>query len=273
MTMPQQRLSAATDAAPPVAADENDIVIAGVRKAFGGNVAISDCTVTIPANCVSCIIGPNGAGKSTVFNIITGFVRPDRGSITFRGRNLVGLAPSQIFALGIARSFQGMKTFARLSALDNLLLAATASQSRDSLLHPLRARRRFPAALDSAWATLKSLGLAAVGNRPAGSLGYAEQKLLSIGRMMMTDASVLLLDEPLAGLDAHAVEAFIARIRRLCHEEGRHICIVEHNLNAVRNVADRIVFMAEGTVKAIGSTAEILGREDLARLYLGVAAS
>jgi ABC-type branched-subunit amino acid transport system ATPase component len=255
------------------AVGEHDIVITGVRKSFGGNVAIDDCTVAIPSNCVSCIIGPNGAGKSTVFNMVTGFVRPDRGSITFRGKSLVGLSPSDIFALGIARSFQGMKTFGRLSALDNLLLAATAARSGDSLIRPRRERRDFPRALDAAWDTLTSLGLAAVGNRPANSLGYAEQKLLSIGRMMMTDASFLLLDEPLAGLDANAVGAFIARIRRLCHEEGRHICIVEHNLGAVRNIADCIIFMAEGTVKAKGSTADILAREDLARLYLGVTAA
>jgi ABC-type branched-subunit amino acid transport system ATPase component len=246
------------------------ILIQDVSKSFGGLAAVRDCTVEIPQGCVVGIVGPNGAGKSTLFNLITGFIRPDGGRIIYKGENLVGLSPADIFRRGIVRSFQGIKTFTRLSVVENLLVSATASYAMSLVFRPKEDRRTTGQTLHRAWEVLSYLGLEGTGNRIAGELGYGEQKLLSIGRMMMTDAHFLLLDEPLGGLNKATIGNFIERIRRLC-ETGRHsVCIVEHNLNAVRQISDHVVFMAEGTVKAAGPTEEILTSKDLARLYLGV---
>lgn len=248
------------------------ITMSGIAKSFGGVVAVRDCDLQVMPGCVTGIVGPNGAGKSTIFNLITGFIVPDRGRILYRGRDIVGLGPPRIFKLGIARSFQGVRTLRNLSVMENLLLGATAADALSLVWRPAEARRRSEAAQEQAWKVLDELDLGAAGNRLAGELGYAEQKLLSIGRLMMTEADVVLLDEPLGGLDAGAIDAFIGRIRQLVSGRRRTVCIVEHNLNAVRRVADRVIFMADGTVQASGTTAEVLEREDLARLYLGVPA-
>jgi ABC-type branched-subunit amino acid transport system ATPase component len=255
-----------------MSAGDDAIALAGLSKSFGGVAAVRDCTVDIVPNCVTGIVGPNGAGKSTIFNLMTGFVVPDTGKVMFRGRDLVGSSPAEIFAAGIVRSFQGVRTLTRLTVIENLLLGGTAAGALPSVFRPRRDKAALQAALARAWTVADELGLGAAANRMAGDLSYAEQKLLSIGRLMMTDAPVVLLDEPLGGLDSNAVDQFIARIRELVHRHGRTVCIVEHNLNAVRRVSDRVVFMAEGTVQAAGPTAEIMQREDLARLYLGVAA-
>jgi ABC-type branched-subunit amino acid transport system ATPase component len=248
------------------------ISLIDLSKSFGGVAAVRDCTVEIEAGCVTGIVGPNGAGKSTIFNLVTGFVAPDKGKAMLGDIDLVGLTPAQIFRAGIVRSFQGVRTLGRLTVLENLLLGATAATALSAVFRPRRDRDRFDAALERAWQVLDELGLSGVANRIAGDLGYAEQKLLSIGRLMMTDARIVLLDEPLGGLDSNAVDQFIERIRALVSIHGRTVCIVEHNLNAVQRIADRIIFMAEGTVKAAGPTAEIMQREDLARLYLGIVA-
>lgn len=250
---------------------KSGISLLGIAKSFGGVAAVRDCTAEIESGCITGIVGPNGAGKSTVFNLICGFVVPDTGRILYRGENIAGLSPSQVFSRGIARSFQGVRTLRNLSVLENLLLGATASRALPRVWSPFASRRADEAALPKAWQLLQELDLAPAANRLAGSLSYAEQKLLAIGRLMMADVDMVLLDEPLGGLDPNAIDGFIARIRALVSEHGRSVCVVEHNLNAVRRMTDRVIFMAEGTVQASGSTAEVLEREDLARIYLGIA--
>lgn len=248
----------------------DDIALIDLSKSFGGVAAVRDCTVDIAAGCVTGIVGPNGAGKSTIFNLMTGFVVPDKGQVLFRGLDLIGRSPAQIFRAGIVRSFQGVRTLGRLTVIENLLLGSTASTALAAVFRPCRDRSELQAAVARAWSVLAELGLEQAANRLAGGLSYAEQKLLSIGRLIMTDAPVILLDEPLGGLDSNTIDQFIERVRDLVLSHGRTVCIVEHNLNAVRRIADRVVFMAEGAVKAAGPTAEIMQREDLARLYLGV---
>jgi ABC-type branched-subunit amino acid transport system ATPase component len=247
------------------------ISLQGVKKSFGGNMAIRDCTTLIPQGCVSSIVGPNGAGKSTVFNLITGFVKPDAGEIWYQGTRLDGRKTADIYERGIARSFQGVRIFGKLTAIENLLLAGSANSAASTWVRPRADRAETERSVARAWDVLATMGLEKVANRKAGTLSFAEQKLLAIGRMMVTDAPFLLLDEPLSGLDLRTVGSFIDRIRALVTESGRSVCIVEHNLNAVRRMADYVIFMAEGTVKAAGPTEEVLERDDLARLYLGVA--
>lgn len=250
--------------------DVAGITLSGVAKSFGGVAAVRDCTAEIRTGCITGIVGPNGAGKSTVFNLICGFVAPDAGRILWRGENLAGLSPPQVFRRGIARSFQGVRTLRNLSVLENLLLGATASRALSHVWLPFVSRRSDEVALPKAWQLLRELELEPTANRLAGSLSYAEQKLLAIGRLMMADVDMVLLDEPLGGLDPNAIDGFIARIRSLVSDHGRSVCVVEHNLNAVRRMTDRVIFMANGTVQASGSTQEVLEREDLARIYLGV---
>lgn len=256
-----------------VEAAAGGINLVGVGKSFGGVAAVRDCTVEIRSGCITGIVGPNGAGKSTVFNLICGFVVPDTGRILYRGENIAGLSPAQVFRRGIVRSFQGVRTLRNLTVLENLLLGATAAGALSRVWFPVAARRAEEAALPRAWQLLEELDLTVAANRLAGSLSYAEQKLLAIGRLMMTDVDMVLLDEPLGGLDSNAVASFISRIRSLVSDHGRSVCVVEHNLSAVRRMSDRVIFMADGTVQASGSTQEVLEREDLARVYLGIAAA
>ncbi|MDF3072455.1 MAG: metal-dependent hydrolase [Alphaproteobacteria bacterium] len=259
-------------AASAMEAASSGISLIGVAKSFGGVAAVRDCTAEIPFGCITGIVGPNGAGKSTVFNLICGFVAPDAGRIVYRGENIAGLSPPQVFRRGIARSFQGVRTLRNLSVLENLLLGATAAKALSRVWLPFVTRKADEAAVPKAWQLLDELGLTEAANRLAGSLSYAEQKLLAIGRLMMADVDMVLLDEPLGGLDPNGIDGFIARIHSLV-ERGRTVCVVEHNLNAVRRMTDRVIFMADGTVQASGTTGEVLAREDLARLYLGVTAA
>lgn len=262
-----------TTTALSVQSASSGISLQGIAKSFGGVAAVRDCTAEIQSGCITGIVGPNGAGKSTVFNLICGFVVPDAGRILYRGENIAGLSPAQVFRRGIARSFQGVRTLRNLSVLENLLLGATAARALTRVWSPFVSRKADEAALPKAWQLLHELDLAPAANRLAGSLSYAEQKLLAIGRLMMADVEMVLLDEPLGGLDPNAIDGFIARIRSLVVEHGRSVCVVEHNLNAVRRMTDRVIFMADGTVQASGSTQEVLEREDLARVYLGIAAA
>jgi len=244
-----------------------------VSKAFGGLVAVRDCTFDIESGCITAIVGPNGAGKSTVFNLITGFIRPDAGEIIMAGENLVGMTPRKVFQRGIARTFQGVRIFEGLTSLENLLMAGTSVQALPLLVRPRAAKQAETKNLRKAWQVINEIGLVDSANKPAGELGFAEQKLLAIGRLMMTDVTVLLLDEPLGGLDNRAVDGFVERLRNLVTSGNRTVCVVEHNLDAVRRIADRVVFMANGEVAASGDVNEVLEREDLTRLYLGVVAT
>ncbi len=245
--------------------------VAGVNQNFGGLQALNDCGFTIQEGRITCLVGPNGAGKTTIFNVITGFLRPDTGSVSFRGRRLDGLSPQAIVREGIARSFQNLRLFADLTALDNVMVALPGAFGEDPLgalfrpLHTARVERRRRA---EAMERLAHVGLAERAKDRVRNLSYGEQKLLTVARLLATGAELLLLDEPASGLAAGALDQVMALLRRL-QNEGKTLLVVEHNTRVVQQIADQVLFLHQGHLMAEGTPQQIIADPALAEIYFG----
>jgi ABC-type branched-subunit amino acid transport system ATPase component len=220
---------------------------------------------------VTGLVGPNGAGKTTAFNLLTGFLRPDSGTLLLDGRTLDGLKPHQMVRIGVARSFQDLRLFVGMTVLENVLVAIPA-QLGDNIVavftQPAKVARDDNANKAEAMEILKSVGLADRADANVSDLSYAEEKLLVIARLIATRADVILFDEPLSGLDHSTIVKLIPIIRALA-DEGRAICIIEHNLDAVKALCDTIIFLDEGRVIAEGPPDQLIASPDLARRYFG----
>jgi branched-chain amino acid transport system ATP-binding protein len=202
------------------------------------------------------LIGPNGAGKTTVFNLLSGFLRPDEGEIRFDGRSVVGLKPHQICRLGMARTFQIVRPFAQLSVVDNVKVAALAR-------HPAMAR-----ALDSARAVVERVGLGARAAALAGGLTLADRKRLELARALATEPSLLLLDEVMAGLNATEIEAMV-RLVTTINAGGISVLLIEHNMRAVMALSHRIVVLSFGEKISSGTPREVAADHRVIEAYLG----
>ena len=220
----------------------------GLEKRFGGIVAVSKLDLDIAPGRITGLIGPNGAGKTTAFNLLTGFLEADAGEVAYRGRSLRGLKPHRIVRLGIARSFQDLKLFTRLTVLENVLVALP-RQRGDHLAHvylaPWAVAREERANLGRAMAILEFVGLQGRAAELATDLSYAEEKLLAVARLLATDAEVLLFDEPLSGLAPSTLREIQPIFRRLA-ASGRTLAIIEHNLDVIRELCDVAIFLDEG---------------------------
>ncbi|MDE2005150.1 MAG: ABC transporter ATP-binding protein [Rhodospirillales bacterium] len=245
--------------------------VASVNHSFGGLQALNDCNFAIAQGGVTCLVGPNGAGKTTIFNVITGFLRPDTGHVAFRGRTLDRLSPQAIVRAGIARSFQNLRLFADLTARDNVMLALperTGETPLDALFRPFATARADRTRRARALALLDHVGLAARADDRVRNLSYGEQKLLTIARLLATGAELLLLDEPASGLAAGALDQVMALLRRL-RGEGKTLLVVEHNTRVVQQIADQVLFLHQGHLMAQGTPAEIIADPALAEIYFG----
>lgn len=238
--------------------------ISGVSKSFRGLVALKDVSLSLRGGIITSLVGPNGAGKTTLFNAVTGHLRPDSGSVLFEGRPLIGLAPWKIARLGIIRSFQGLKLFSHMTVEENVLAAMEPSS------WPWQPGGRGAAAerRERTAAILKETGLVDKAGVTAGALSYAEQKFLSLARLMAAKARLWLLDEPASGLDPSTYEWF-ERLLRAQVQQGISICIIEHNLDIITAISDRIAFLNHGQVIAEGSPEEILANPELIEIYFG----
>ncbi len=245
--------------------------VTGVNKSFGGLQALRDTDFTVGEQRITCLVGPNGAGKTTIFNVITGFLRPDTGHVAFRGNSLDGAHPQAIVQAGIARTFQNLRLFQDLTALDNVLMAMPDQFGETPLaaifrpLHTARSQRRLR---EAARATLDHVGLGARADDYVRNLSYGEQKLLTIARVLATGAELLLLDEPASGLAAGALDAVMTLLRRL-QAEGKTLLVVEHNTRVVQQIADDVLFLHQGHLMARGTPAEIIADPALAEIYFG----
>ena len=216
--------------------------VIGLRVSFGGLKALNDCSFTIEQGRITCLVGPNGAGKTTVFNVITGFHRPNAGSVSFKGQSLDGLKPQAIVATGIARTFQNLRLFIDLTAMDNVLTSLPLQAGEEPLaaifrpFHVAAAQRRRR---DEARVILERVGLSRRANDFVRNLSYGEQKLLIIARVLATGAELLLLDEPASGLSAGALDGVMALLRRL-QQDGKTLLVVEHNTRVVQKIAESI---------------------------------
>jgi ABC-type branched-subunit amino acid transport system ATPase component len=245
--------------------------VAGLEVSFGGLRALRDCGFTVEKGRITCLVGPNGAGKTTIFNVITGFLRPDSGNVTFQGRPLDGMKPRAIVAAGIARTFQNLRLFVDLSALDNVLVALPAQSGEEPLaaiFRPLHVARAHARRRAEAMQILDHVGLAARPNDLVRNLSYGEQKLLTVARGLATGAELLLLDEPASGLSAAALDQIMALLRRL-QSEGMTLLVVEHNTRVVQQIADEVLFLHQGHLMARGTPEQIIGDPALAEIYFG----
>jgi ABC-type branched-subunit amino acid transport system permease subunit/ABC-type branched-subunit amino acid transport system ATPase component len=241
----------------------------GLEKRFGGIVAVSQLDLQIAPGRITGLIGPNGAGKTTAFNLLTGFLQPDRGEVAYRGESLRGRKPHQIVRLGVARSFQDLKLFTRLTVLENVLVALP-RQRGDHLARvyftPWAVAREERANLAQAMAILEFVGLEARAAELASGLSYADEKLLAIARLLATGAEVLLFDEPLSGLAPNTLRAIQPIFRRLA-ESGRTLAIIEHNLDVIRELCDVAIFLDEGRKLAEETPARLMQDPVLAERY------
>ncbi len=233
----------------------------GLARSFGGVKAVQGVSLALPAGAVTALVGPNGAGKTTVFNLITGNLKADEGTAQIRGRPIIGLKPWQVARLGVARSFQDLRLFTQMNVRDNVLAAT----ERGAWFWQGGDRR---ARLAAAEAAMEATGLTALAEARAVDLAYAERKFLSMARILAAGADIWLLDEPASGLDLSSRLRF-GQLLRDARARGVAICLIEHNLDVVVDLADRIAFLDRGLVLAEGAPREIMTDPKLAAIYFG----
>ena len=240
----------------------------GLRKSFDGVGALRDICLQLPPKGIVAIIGPNGAGKTTLLNILTGFLRPDSGHCFVGQHDTTRLSPYRVARLGITRTFQDLRLITQVSVLENVLLA----QPRQRGEHLLASLLRFGVAEEAsnreeALRLLRFVGLQPMACEMAGELSYGQQKLLTVACCLATEASVLLLDEPVAGVHPAMVSNILDLLRQL-RKNGKLIVFIEHDISAVRQVADLVIVMDEGKIIAQGLPAEVLERREIMEAYL-----
>ena len=254
-----------------------------LSKRFGGIAACRELNLDLQRGKIAALVGPNGAGKTTVFNLLTGALRADGGSIRLQGENVRGLAPDMIARKGMVRSFQNVRVFARMTALENVMLGIRELSTdwwcwpngtrggenlADLLLLPHMTGHVERHTHERAMEWLRLVGLANVAQTPAGALSFGQQKLVSFARLLGTDADVLLLDEPASGIDSKWVEQILELVAHM-RELGKTICIVEHSIHVVERLADTVFFMELGHITAQGTIGELTSDPRLAEVYFG----
>ena len=266
MTAPDR--AAAAVQAPTVAAF---FCSEGLHKRFGGVQAVRDISLNIPHGSVFAIIGPNGAGKSTLLNLMSGLYQPDAGRMVFDGVDLVGVPAHKRVRLGLARTFQKIRLFKQLSVLGNVIAAFHVHHDIPAwqyVVHGAAFARDHARCRAEAINLLRFVGLEARASVLAASLAYGEQRMLELARALATSPRLLMLDEPAAGLNAAEVERLLERIR-LLRERGMTIIVVEHNMDLVMKVADRVLVMDYGQYLFEGSPAEAQANPAVIAAYLG----
>ncbi|MEI2385296.1 ABC transporter ATP-binding protein [Breoghania sp. JC706] len=253
----------ASAAARPADAPEILLEIRNLEKHFGGVKAVSGVSMDLRAGIVTTLVGPNGAGKTTLFNLITGHLVRSGGSLRWLGRDIAGMKPYRIARLGIARTFQDLRLFNDMTVEENILTVMEPGALPFSFSGPSAAEKREKVAH-----VMERTGLIDKAHVRAVDLAYAERKFLSLARIMAADARLWLLDEPASGLDPNSYETFL----RLLREEvaaGVTVCIIEHNLDIVVGISDRIAFLDRGRLLADGEPKSVLENPELTAIYFG----
>jgi len=243
-----------------------------VTKRFGGLSAVNRVSIQIPENSIYSIIGPNGAGKTTLFNCITGFYQPDEGEMLFQDRSLVGFAPDQVTRQGISRTYQNIRLFPAMTALENILVGAHPrldSNWLDAILHTPRQRAEEEQALRKAQDMLNFVGLQGKGDLLARNLPYGEQRRLEMARALANQPDLILLDEPTAGMNPQESTKMMDFIQSLRDELGITILLIEHDMKVVMGISEYIYVLDFGELIAEGTPQEIQTNPRVIESYLG----
>ena len=248
------------------------IRVAGVSKHFGGVAAVDGASLEIAEGSITGLIGPNGAGKTTLFNLIAGALAPDAGRILLGEEDVTGLKPHELFQRGLLRTFQIAHEFSTLTVRENLM-TVPARQTGENLLgawlKPGTVSKEERAHREKAAEVIDFLGLARVADEPAGNLSGGQKKLLELGRTMMADARIVLLDEVGAGVNRTLLRRITESILRLNLERGYTFCMIEHDMEFISRLCDPVIVMAEGRVLTEGPADRVMADEAVIEAYLG----
>lgn len=242
-----------------------------MTKYFGGLAAVNQLDFDVSRGEMVGLIGPNGAGKTTVFNLLTGFLRPTRGKVLFKGKDITSQTPHSIAKKGMVRTFQATNLFSNLSVLQNIIAACYLKSKVnfwEAMLHMPMSLKKEENVLSRALEIMRFIGLDAVKDQPARSLPHGYKRVLGIAVSMAADPQLLLLDEPLSGMNAEEANTTVALIKRIW-EEGTTILLIEHNMRAAMNLCQRIIVLEMGRKIAEGSPEKVRANKEVIQAYLG----
>ena len=250
----------------------NILQVNNLSKYFGGLAAVSNCSLKIRKGSITGVIGPNGSGKTTLFNLIAGNLKPSKGNVLFQDEDITGIPSYELFSKGLLRTFQIAHEFTNLTVLENLMMVPgnqSGEKLTNALFNPKIVNKEEKKIKEKALEVIDFLNLAKLSKELAGNLSGGQKKLLELGRTMMVDAKLVLLDEVGAGVNRTLLKDIGSAILRLNKEKGYTFCMIEHDMDFINRLCDPVIVMAEGSVLFKGTSAEVKNNEQVIESYLG----
>ena len=252
--------------------NSNILQVNGLSKYFGGLAAVSNCSLNIKKGSITGVIGPNGSGKTTLFNLIAGNLKPNSGNVMFNNEEITSIPSYELFSKGLLRTFQIAHEFTNLTVLENLMMVPgnqSGEKLMTALLKPKLVKKEEEIVKQKAYEVIDFLNLKHLSNELAGNLSGGQKKLLELGRTMMVDAKIVLLDEVGAGVNRTLLKDIGTAIQRLNKEKGYTFCMIEYDMDFIKRMCDPVIVMAEGSVLFEGTPDEVMKNEKVIESYLG----
>jgi len=251
---------------------DNILQVNNLSKYFGGLAAVSNCTLKIRKGSITGVIGPNGSGKTTLFNLIAGNLKPSEGNVLFQDEDITGIPSYELFSKGLLRTFQIAHEFTNLTVLENLMMVPgnqSGEKLTNALFNPKIVNQEEVKIKEKALEVIEFLNLKQLSKELAGNLSGGQKKLLELGRTMMVDAKLVLLDEVGAGVNRTLLKDIGSAILRLNKEKGYTFCMIEHDMDFINRLCDPVIVMSEGSVLFKGTSDEVKNNEQVIESYLG----